>query len=208
MSGKRDEAISKSKKMKLCNDVHSKAGAVYGRKQKSRKMPHSKRESEDSQNNPRLREGKQTVKNGECTAAGFSLAHRKEVRKSVKYMVIFRHREKYSVSEMCRFFAISRSGYYDYVGRMGTPAKDLTLAKKTESVKNIAITHTDIAECIYGWLDKEYTVIPRQCFALCKNTACHQRQRGRNAGITQMVFTNILTTWREAFMQIASIING
>lgn len=31
---------------------------------------------------------------------------------------------------MCRFFAVSRSGYYDYVGRMDTPASDLPLAEK------------------------------------------------------------------------------
>jgi len=52
------------------------------------------------------------------------------VRTSVKYGVIYRHREKYSVSEMCRFFKVSRSGYYDYVKRMDIPAWDLPLAEK------------------------------------------------------------------------------
>ena len=52
------------------------------------------------------------------------------MRTSVKYMVIYRHKEKYSVSEMCRFFDVSRSGYYSYVSRMETPAKDLPLAEK------------------------------------------------------------------------------
>lgn len=52
------------------------------------------------------------------------------MRTSVKYRVIYRHREKYAVSEMCRFFGISRSGYYGYVGRMDVPAKDLVLADK------------------------------------------------------------------------------
>ena len=45
-------------------------------------------------------------------------------------MVIYRHRDKYSISEMCRFFEVSRSGYYDYVKRMDIPAKDLPLAEK------------------------------------------------------------------------------
>ncbi len=31
---------------------------------------------------------------------------------------------------MCRFFNVSRSGYYDYVKRMNIPAKDLLLAEK------------------------------------------------------------------------------
>lgn len=47
--------------------------------------------------------------------AGFSLAYRKEVRPSVKYMVIYRHKDKYSINSMCKFFDVSRSGYYDYV---------------------------------------------------------------------------------------------
>jgi transposase InsO family protein len=45
-------------------------------------------------------------------------------------MVIYRHKDKYSISEMCRFFDVSRSGYYDYVKRMDIPAWDLPLAEK------------------------------------------------------------------------------
>ena len=45
-------------------------------------------------------------------------------------MVIYRHKEKYSISEMCRFFNVSRSGYYGYVSRMEIPSKDLPLAEK------------------------------------------------------------------------------
>lgn len=45
-------------------------------------------------------------------------------------MVIYRHKEKYAISEMCRFFHVSRSGYYGYVQRMDIPAKDLPLAEK------------------------------------------------------------------------------
>ena len=52
------------------------------------------------------------------------------MKASVKYKVIYHHREKYSISEMCRFFGVSRSGYYDYVHHMDVPAKDLPLAEK------------------------------------------------------------------------------
>ena len=45
-------------------------------------------------------------------------------------MVIFRYKEKYSFSEMCRFFKVLRSGYYGYVSRMNIPAWDLPLAEK------------------------------------------------------------------------------
>ena len=54
------------------------------------------------------------------------------MRTSVKYHVIYCHREQYAISEMCKFFEVSRSGYYDFVKRMDIPAKDLPLAKKIE----------------------------------------------------------------------------
>lgn len=50
------------------------------------------------------------------------------MRTYVKYNVIYRHKEKYSISEMCRFFKVSRSGYYCYVNRMDRSSKDLPLA--------------------------------------------------------------------------------
>lgn len=51
------------------------------------------------------------------------------MRTSVKYHVIYRHRTEYSVSEMCRFFEVSRSGYYDFVRRTGKPEKDAGMAQ-------------------------------------------------------------------------------
>ena len=51
-------------------------------------------------------------------------------------MVIYRHKNKYSISEMCRFFEVSRSGYYDYVKRMAVPAWDLPLAEKIKECQD------------------------------------------------------------------------
>ena len=58
------------------------------------------------------------------------------MKATVKYKVIYRHREKYSISEMCRFFGVSRSGYYGYVKRMDTPSKDLPLAEKIQACQS------------------------------------------------------------------------
>ena len=52
------------------------------------------------------------------------------MKASVKYKVIYRCKEKYGISEMCRFFGVSRSGYYNYVKHMDVPAKDLPLANR------------------------------------------------------------------------------
>lgn len=54
------------------------------------------------------------------------------MKATVKYRVIYRHKEKYSISEMCKFFSVSRSGYYDFVNRMDIPSKDLPLAHKIQ----------------------------------------------------------------------------
>ena len=62
----------------------------------------------------------------------------------IKYLAIYSHKGKYSIKEMCAFFEVSRSGYYDYIKKMDIPDKDEELAQ-------------EIAECqqrctkIYGY---------------------------------------------------------
>ena len=51
------------------------------------------------------------------------------MRPEVKYRVIYRHKDKYSISEMCKILGVSRSGYYSFVKRMDKPAKDLELSE-------------------------------------------------------------------------------
>ena len=51
------------------------------------------------------------------------------MRPEVKYRVIYRHKDKYSISEMCRILGVSRSGYYGFVKRMDKPARDLELSE-------------------------------------------------------------------------------
>lgn len=42
--------------------------------------------------------------------------------------MIYRHKEKYSVKEMCQFFGVSRSGYYDFIKRMDKSDSDDVIA--------------------------------------------------------------------------------
>lgn len=51
------------------------------------------------------------------------------MKAKIKYHVIYRHRTEYPVAVMCKFFVVSRSGYYDFVHRLGKPEKDATLAE-------------------------------------------------------------------------------
>ncbi len=76
------------------------------------------------------------------------------MRTSVKFMVIYHHKDKYSISEMCRFFNVSRSGYYDYVKRMDIPEKDLPLAEKIrECQKKCGRTYG--YRRVHIWLDRQ-----------------------------------------------------
>lgn len=51
------------------------------------------------------------------------------MKSRAKYAVIYRRRNEYPVSVMCRFFQVSRSGYYDFVHCLDRPEKDAALAE-------------------------------------------------------------------------------
>ncbi len=75
------------------------------------------------------------------------------MKTSVIFMVIYRHKDKFSISEMCRFFNVSRSGYYDYVKRMDIPAKDLPLAEKIKECQD-KCGRTYGYRRVHIWLEK------------------------------------------------------
>lgn len=50
------------------------------------------------------------------------------MRPTVKYLAIYRHRDKYSITVMSKFFGVSRSGYYGYLKRLNHPEFDQPLA--------------------------------------------------------------------------------
>ncbi len=78
------------------------------------------------------------------------------MRTSVKYLVIYRHKEKYSISGMCRFFDVSRSGYYDYTKRMEQPDRDLPLADQIRTCQS-EVRQTYGYRRVQIWLDKKGT---------------------------------------------------
>lgn len=51
------------------------------------------------------------------------------MRAQLKYAVIHRHHEEFSIATMCRFFGVSRSGYYSFARRLGRSEKDAVLAQ-------------------------------------------------------------------------------
>ena len=83
---------------------------------------------------------------------GFSAVNREEVRPKAKYAVIHRHRNEYSILVMCQFFQVSRSGYYDYVKRMGRPEKIADFAKEIQMCQD-ATDKTYGYRRIWLWLE-------------------------------------------------------
>ena len=58
------------------------------------------------------------------------------MRPKVKYAVIYRHRNEYPVVVMCKFFNVSKSGYYDFLKRLNEPEYDADLAEKIQECQN------------------------------------------------------------------------
>ena len=77
------------------------------------------------------------------------------MRPKVKYHVIYRHRDKYPVSVMCKFFGVSRSGYYDFVKRIGKPEPDEALAKQIRQCQS-RCDKTYGYRCVWQWLEKKH----------------------------------------------------
>ncbi len=76
------------------------------------------------------------------------------MRPALKFGVIYRHKTKYSICDMCRFFKVSRSGYYAYVRKMDKPDKDEPLAQMiAECQKRCGKTYG--CRRVQIWLERE-----------------------------------------------------
>ena len=71
------------------------------------------------------------------------------------YHVIYRHRDKYPVSVMCKFFGVSRSGYYDFVKHIGKPEPDETLSKQIRQCQS-RCDKTYGYRRVWQWLEKKH----------------------------------------------------
>ena len=74
------------------------------------------------------------------------------MRPRAKYAVIHRHRNEYPVSTMCQFFEVSRSGYYDFVKRLGRPEHDADLAEEIRVCQN-SVDMTYGYRRVWLWLE-------------------------------------------------------
>ena len=73
------------------------------------------------------------------------------MRPKGKYQIIYRHRNEYPICVMCKFFGVSRSGYYDFTKRMDQPDPEVTLADKIEECQ-VTTDRTYGYRRVWKWL--------------------------------------------------------
>ena len=129
------------------------------------------------------------------------------MRTSVKYLVIYRHKDKYTISEMCRFFGVSRSGYYGYVSRMDIPAWDMPLAEKIRECQD-ECGKTYGYRRVHIWLERNGIYRnPKTVLRVMQKYGLLSVIR-RNTAIMENICTNIPICLIEIFLQKDRIKNG
>ena len=118
------------------------------------------------------------------------------MRPTVKYAVIYRHRDEYPVTVMCRFFGVSRSGYYDYVKRLGRPEYDAELADKIQECQN-KVDKTYGYRRVWRWLrDRNIQRNPKTVLRIMKKygllSEIRRRRKWVNLGQQLHKYENLL----------------
>ena len=118
------------------------------------------------------------------------------MRPKVKYAVIHRHRNEYPVSVMCRFFDVSRSGYYDFLKRLNKPEKDAVLAQRIEECQNKA-DNTYGYRRVWKWLkDRNIVRNPKTVLRVMKKygllSEIRRRRKWVNLGQQVHKYQNLL----------------
>ena len=118
------------------------------------------------------------------------------MRTKVKYAVIYRHRNEYAVSVMCKFFEVSRSGYYDFVSRIGKAERDAELAKKIQACQD-RTDKTYGYRRVWKWLkDKNIERNPKTVLRVMKKygllSEIHRRRKWTNLGQQVHKYKNLL----------------
>ena len=97
---------------------------------------------------------------------------------------------------MCRFFSVSRSGYYDFVKRLGKPAPDIELAKKIEVCQN-KTDKTYGYRRVWKWLqDRNIRRNPKTVLRIMKKygllSEVRRRRKWMNLGQQVHKYQNLL----------------
>ena len=118
------------------------------------------------------------------------------MRPKIKYAVIHRHRDEYPVSVMCKFFGVSRSGYYDFVKRLEKPEPDAELAGMIEHCQR-KTDKTYGYRRVWKWLkDRDITRNPKTVLRIMKKygllSEIRRQRKWVNLGQQMHKYKNLL----------------
>ena len=118
------------------------------------------------------------------------------MRPKVKYAVIYRHRNEYPVAVMCKFFEVSRSGYYDFIKRMVKPEQDAELVEKIKECQN-RTDKTYGYRRVWKWLkDRNIAKNPKTVLRIMKKygllSEIRRRRKWVNLGQQVHKYENLL----------------
>ena len=118
------------------------------------------------------------------------------MRPKVKYAVIYCHRNEYPVSVLCKFFEVSRSGYYDFVNRMDQPEHDTELAERIRECQN-RTDNTYGYRRVWKWLmDRKIKRNPKTVLRIMKKygllSEIRRRRKWINLGQQVHKYENLL----------------
>ena len=118
------------------------------------------------------------------------------MRPKLKYAVIYRHRHEYPVRVMCRFFGVSRSGYYDFVKRIGQPEHDVDLAERIRECQRIT-DKTYGYRRVWKWLqDRKVQRNPKTVLRVMQKygmlSEIRRRRKWVNLGQQVLKYENLL----------------
>ena len=118
------------------------------------------------------------------------------MRPKVKYAVIYRHRNEYPVAVMCKFFSVSRSGYYDFIKRMDKPEQDAELLEKIKECQN-RTDKTYGYRRVWKWLkDRNIAKNPKTVLRIMKKygllSEIRRRRKWVNLGQQVHKYENLL----------------
>ena len=113
-----------------------------------------------------------------------------------KYAVIYQHRDQYPVSVMCRFFGVSRSGYYAFVKRIGIADPNAALVRKIQECQN-KTDKTYGYRRVWKWLrDRGIRRNPKTIFRIMKEydllSEIRRRRKWVNLGQQVHKYDNLL----------------
>ena len=110
--------------------------------------------------------------------------------------MIYCHRNEYPVSVLCKFFEVSRSGYYDFVNRMDQPEHDTELAERIRECQN-RTDNTYGYRRVWKWLmDRKIKRNPKTVLRIMKKygllSEIRRRRKWINLGQQVHKYENLL----------------